>query len=58
MDNCIYGGNLLDAAAAEPDGILGKSSSPFGLIFLGISLWGYVLISYGAGKTEGKENDQ
>jgi hypothetical protein len=57
MDNCIYGGNTLGEATAVPGGIVGKDSSPFGLIFLGISLWGYVLISYGAGRTEGKDSE-
>jgi hypothetical protein len=55
MDNCIYGGNALGPAAG-PGGIIDKNTSPFGLIFLGISLWGYVLISHGTGKTEGKDN--
>jgi hypothetical protein len=58
MDNCIFGGNALGTAVAGPSGIIDKGTSPFGLIFLGISLWGYVLISYGAGKTERKDSEQ
>jgi hypothetical protein len=58
MDNCLYGGNTLGEATAVPGGIMGKDSSPFGLIFLGISLWGYVLISYGTGKTETKDSER
>jgi hypothetical protein len=58
MDNCIYGSNAMGTTTAGPGGIIGKDTSPFGLIFLGISLWGYVLISYGTGKTEGKDSER
>jgi len=46
------------AAPAANDGFIDKSSSPFGLLLLGISLWGFVLVGSGAGKTGKKDNSQ
>lgn len=43
---------LLNGGLDPNDGILGKSSSPFGLFLLIISLWGFVLIGSGARKNE------
>ena len=33
-------------------GVMDKSSSPFGLFLLGISLWGFVLVGSGARKED------
>jgi hypothetical protein len=57
MDNAIYAGNSL-VAAVGPGGIIDKDTSPFGLIFLGISIWGFVLVSHGTGKPQGKDSEQ
>jgi hypothetical protein len=57
MDTAIYSGNAMVTAAAGPGGIINKDTSPFGLIFLGISLWGFVLVSHGTGKAEQKDSE-
>ena len=57
LDGGTVMGSFMGMGTPGGDDILGKDSSPFGLIFLGISLWGYVLISYGAGKREGKDSE-
>jgi hypothetical protein len=45
------------AAPVAHDGIM-ENTSPFGLILLGISLWGFVLVGSGAGKARKKDNSQ
>jgi hypothetical protein len=45
------------AVPVANDGIM-KNTSPFGLILLGISLWGFVLMGSGAGKARQKDNSQ
>jgi hypothetical protein len=57
LDNVIYGSNAVFAFVSAPDGINDKSTSPFGLVFLGISLWGYTLAGYGLGKPTKKDNE-
>ena len=46
------------AAPGANDGMIDKSSSPFGLLLLGVSLWGFVLVGSGAGKPGNKDNSQ
>jgi len=58
LDNVIYGSNAMFAFASGPDRIEDKGTSPFGLVFLGISLWSYTLACYGLGKTGKKNNEQ
>ena len=58
LDNVIYGSNAMFTFASGPEGIDDKGSSPFGLVFLGISLWGYTLACYGLGKTEKKDSER
>jgi hypothetical protein len=49
VDGWMFG-NDVNAAS----GLMGKSTSPFGLVFLAISLWGYMLIASTAGKRKEK----
>lgn len=49
---------LLNGGIDAGPGMMAKSSSPFGLFLLGISLWGFVLIGSGAGKNRNKDNSQ
>jgi hypothetical protein len=57
INNSIYSSNAVGTAAAGIGEILGKDSSPFGLVFLAISLWGYVLVSYGTRKSPEEDSD-
>lgn len=47
---------LLNGGMDAGQGMMGRSSSPFGLFLLGISLWGFVLVGSGDGKS-GKQDD-
>jgi len=58
LDSCIFGSNALGVDAAGNDVILDKSTSPFGLVFLGISLWGFALISSGTGQSQKNDSDR
>ena len=45
------------AAPVGNDGIM-VNTSPFGLLLLGISLWGFVLVGSGVGKARKEDNSQ
>jgi hypothetical protein len=49
---------LLNGGMGPGDGIVGKSSSPFGLFLLIISLWGFVLIGSGIDRNHKKNNSR
>jgi hypothetical protein len=56
LDGSVFGSTTIGTAAG--DGIMGKNTSPFGLVCLGISLWGFVLIGSGTGQSQEKDNDR
>lgn len=47
---------LLNGGMNAGQGMIDKSSSPFGIFLLGISLWGFVLVGSGARKSEKEDN--
>jgi hypothetical protein len=49
---------LLNGGMDAGQGMMAKSSSPFGLFLLGISLWGFVLIGSGTDKNRNKDNSR
>ena len=57
IDNSIYGANAMSAVVSGAEVIKDKGASPFGLVFLIISLWGYTLACYGTRKSPGKDSD-
>jgi hypothetical protein len=48
---------LLNDGMDAGQGMMAKSSSPFGLFLLGISIWGFVLVGSGNSKSR-KDNSQ
>jgi len=49
---------LLNGGMNAGQGMIDKSSSPFGIFLLGISLWGFVLVGSGARKSEKEDNSR
>jgi len=49
-------GSAMHAPAVWNGVVINKDTSPFGLVCLAISLWGFVLVGSGAGKAEEEDN--
>jgi hypothetical protein len=56
LDGGASAGNIVGTTTEGNGGMIGKDSSPFGLVFLAISLWGFVLV--GSSINKKREEDK
>ena len=58
LDGWVCAANAGQGGAMGAFGVIGKDSSPFGLVFLIISVWSFALVGLGDTKSKEPDNDR